>query len=97
MHEQDPQPDLVLAGFINTESIAGEIRGVLLLMVALLAGYMVVQIYKGNARAAATRLAVVAIAVLVVGLAGSVLINPGNSEKVTEQIVNVDGDQKKEK
>lgn len=81
----------VQAALFNTDAIASEIRNFLFIGLLLLAGAMFALIWKGNSRAAVIRLGIAALAVLVVGIAGNFLLNVDKSQKVTDQIVNVDG------
>lgn len=83
-------PAVLAAGFLNTDALSGEIRGVLFVAVLVLAGYMIIQAIRGDIRQAVIRLGIVVVAVIVVGLAGAVLINPEASKDITETVINVD-------
>lgn len=89
MPTESPAPD-VYAGFINTDAMTGEIKGVLFMGILVLAGFLLFKVMKGDVRSVFKQAGAVVLAVIVVGLAGRLLLSPTAASNVTDTIFNVE-------
>lgn len=80
-----------LAAFFNHDALGAEIVGALRLLVLILAGVLIWATFRGDIRSVMQRAAIVLVAVVVVGLAGTLLVGVENARYFTSLIFNIGG------